>query len=1202
MKRLGSILLVIFMAISSIPIYGETEVIYKDEPRVIIEEAKEDNANEESPLEENPVDETPVDESPVDESPVVENLVDDKVLIEETLAEDTMKDEKNTLTVLAPDGSPYNGMVKYAIECLLKNGNDRVYHGEAMAVDGVCKLNQMEYDSQTEVEIIIYPSEGDYANSLLLDITSAFSQDKHLGVLKFQRPVKTVEFVGMDDEMLINVDVYFNYRRDMTIEKTWSFVMFTSNQSIHLAPINAQEYNYLYAYISIDGREDECVTLPLDKTVYQYKIIDDQMNKVMLYRPDGSPYSGEVNMMYNRYYGILETTCVYAKEGLCEFKTPLFHKRGPESIKFAAVSGAYAPTKEIDFSNIDIHAPGYDFGALTFTEATFTGRISNDASPVTYSRYKATFKKEGLEDDVHYYYVNDNDKFAFAPSSPAYNETVTIKSDYGTETFAFDAKDIELNYWSSTEDVRLTMEVLKPDGLPYTGVIGYTMRYRVEGTWKSSYKTVQVENGLLKIVPIEIGLYDKMDIFVFPVDASYANSKLVDLTEFIDSPKATHAGSISLQVPVNSGTLINESKATHIFLGVEYFHGDGSDEIGTEHRIYLNKKRKFAIAPFDDKNYKGVWLLRNPVLCGQKISTHATNVFDIELDMAWEIDKVGRLYYPDGGVYEGTVDILLRTSDGRIDHKTQYAYLGNISFVIPMSFKDKVEEVIVIPEDRSYAASRFNISGVTWDEYIPTIIFPRLKEATVRGYVTNGYEDYKHRFIKATFKKDGLVDDTHYLLLNYKNAFAFAPSHVDYDDLVVIDINGQTNDYSYDEKNVYFTVDRQAPSLASNIEEKLYTSIFTPVLTLSDNINKVEALTVKMTLNGAVYTGAPIGIADGLQRAFVLDVIVGDKGGNKTHKTYKFTSKVEDISKNPSPLPTPTPGPLPGPTPGPAPGPLPVKKSLEIVGKAFELEVGSDAKKSSTSLKVNAKNLDKDLMWTSSNEAVALVDNTGLVTAVGVGKTVITVRSGTYKDTCDLEVFLLGEEATPEGSVKVYGPYIKGYDDNTFKPKGRITRAEVASILAAALNLEYKEAINYSDVKKKVWYYDSVQAVSATAIFSGYPTGDFRPNAEISRSEMAKVILNLMTYLDMPTNLISHQGFTRDHWATEAIYNMYNNDYVLAYSESEFLVDEAVRREEMVYMMNRIFNIKPSQTKAKNFYDVDKTNRFYGDIKAAAGK
>ncbi|MBP3359726.1 MAG: S-layer homology domain-containing protein [Clostridia bacterium] len=48
---------------------------------------------------------------------------------------------------------------------------------------------------------------------------------------------------------------------------------------------------------------------------------------------------------------------------------------------------------------------------------------------------------------------------------------------------------------------------------------------------------------------------------------------------------------------------------------------------------------------------------------------------------------------------------------------------------------------------------------------------------------------------------------------------------------------------------------------------------------------------------------------------------------------------------------------------------------------------------------------------------------------------------------------------------------ISGYTDGTFKPDNQVTRAELAKILSLAFELKKEEAINYSDVDASAWYY-----------------------------------------------------------------------------------------------------------------------------------
>lgn len=85
---------------------------------------------------------------------------------------------------------------------------------------------------------------------------------------------------------------------------------------------------------------------------------------------------------------------------------------------------------------------------------------------------------------------------------------------------------------------------------------------------------------------------------------------------------------------------------------------------------------------------------------------------------------------------------------------------------------------------------------------------------------------------------------------------------------------------------------------------------------------------------------------------------------------------------------------------------------------------------------------------------------------------------------------------------------ISGYQDGTFRPDAPITRAEAVKILLSATNFDDSaEPAGFSDVKQTDWFARYVNyAVSKNIINgdSGYNT--FRPNATITRAEVAKIV------------------------------------------------------------------------------------------------
>ena len=84
---------------------------------------------------------------------------------------------------------------------------------------------------------------------------------------------------------------------------------------------------------------------------------------------------------------------------------------------------------------------------------------------------------------------------------------------------------------------------------------------------------------------------------------------------------------------------------------------------------------------------------------------------------------------------------------------------------------------------------------------------------------------------------------------------------------------------------------------------------------------------------------------------------------------------------------------------------------------------------------------------------------------------------------------------------------INGYPDGTFRPDQQITRAEVAKILTLAYEMSTDVAkTNFTDVSQSDWYYLFVQACAANAVVNGYSDGSFKPNNPITRSEAVKMV------------------------------------------------------------------------------------------------
>lgn len=118
---------------------------------------------------------------------------------------------------------------------------------------------------------------------------------------------------------------------------------------------------------------------------------------------------------------------------------------------------------------------------------------------------------------------------------------------------------------------------------------------------------------------------------------------------------------------------------------------------------------------------------------------------------------------------------------------------------------------------------------------------------------------------------------------------------------------------------------------------------------------------------------------------------------------------------------------------------------------------------------------------------------------------------------------------------------INGYEDGSFRPEGVVTRAEFIKMAVLALGLEPTdgEAV-FSDVSESDWYYEAVTIGAQSGIITGYPDGTFRPDAIVTREEMAVMLHRAYTKY-APEKLMGGEEVTFadaadiSDWAAEAV-------------------------------------------------------------------
>ncbi|MBR3423345.1 MAG: S-layer homology domain-containing protein, partial [Clostridia bacterium] len=85
---------------------------------------------------------------------------------------------------------------------------------------------------------------------------------------------------------------------------------------------------------------------------------------------------------------------------------------------------------------------------------------------------------------------------------------------------------------------------------------------------------------------------------------------------------------------------------------------------------------------------------------------------------------------------------------------------------------------------------------------------------------------------------------------------------------------------------------------------------------------------------------------------------------------------------------------------------------------------------------------------------------------------------------------------------------MNGRSATLFAPKENVTRAEIATLLSRVdgAEIDKNATVSYPDVKAGAWYVPYLAWANSKGILKGYPDGTAKPNAPVTRAEMAVML------------------------------------------------------------------------------------------------
>ena len=157
---------------------------------------------------------------------------------------------------------------------------------------------------------------------------------------------------------------------------------------------------------------------------------------------------------------------------------------------------------------------------------------------------------------------------------------------------------------------------------------------------------------------------------------------------------------------------------------------------------------------------------------------------------------------------------------------------------------------------------------------------------------------------------------------------------------------------------------------------------------------------------------------------------------------------------------------------------------------------------------------------------------------------------------------------------------ISGFEDNTFRPYEKVTRAQAASIIARAMGLDLTNVKDpgFKDVTKMNTHYAAIAKLTEIGVFN---KGEkFNPQAHLTREQMAKILVEAFE-LQSP-HLKEFNDVPKNSWSYEYIGTL--GALNITVNEGEYNPSGVVARGHLVAFIERVINHKRADGK-EDYWD-----------------
>ena len=150
--------------------------------------------------------------------------------------------------------------------------------------------------------------------------------------------------------------------------------------------------------------------------------------------------------------------------------------------------------------------------------------------------------------------------------------------------------------------------------------------------------------------------------------------------------------------------------------------------------------------------------------------------------------------------------------------------------------------------------------------------------------------------------------------------------------------------------------------------------------------------------------------------------------------------------------------------------------------------------------------------------------------------------------------------------------YVVGYSDGTVRPNANISRAEVATIFFRLLKEDVRDGNltaenTFTDVTDGQWHNKAISTMAKLGVVKGRNAEAFDPDAPITRAEFATICAR---FDKTQINTSSNFRDISGHWAEKYIERAATLGWIAGYSDGTFRPSNYITRAEAMTMINRV--------------------------------